>query len=130
MFYRSDEMALLDNIGKPLGMAALALLGYRALQSGNNADTGGGLLSGLLGGGSQAATGGLLSRFLGGAQPTMSPNEMARTVPDGLNSLAQQFQNTGYGDTMNSWISNGANKPIAPNQLHQALGPENIEIVA
>jgi uncharacterized protein YidB (DUF937 family) len=28
---------------------------------------------------------------------------------------------------MKSWIGTGANKPISPNQLHQALGPATVD---
>lgn len=44
-------------------------------------------------------------------------------LPGGLGSLLQRFQQNGYGDLINSWIESGQNQPIAPDQLHGALGP-------
>jgi uncharacterized protein YidB (DUF937 family) len=63
----------------------------------------GGLLGGLLGGG---AAGGALS--------------------GGLSDLLRQFQQNGQGDKAESWINRGPNKPVAPNELEQALGEERI----
>jgi uncharacterized protein YidB (DUF937 family) len=40
--------------------------------------------------------------------------------------LLQSFQQGGHGEVMNSWIGPGQNQPIAPDQLHQALGPDAV----
>jgi uncharacterized protein YidB (DUF937 family) len=40
--------------------------------------------------------------------------------------VLQSFQQSGHGDVINSWIGHGQNPPIAPDQLHQALGPDAI----
>lgn len=48
----------------------------------------------------------------------------------GLNGLVEQFRNGGFEDIIKSWIGTGANKPIAPAQLHQALGPETVDNLA
>jgi uncharacterized protein YidB (DUF937 family) len=44
----------------------------------------------------------------------------------GLGGLLQQFQRNGHGDVMESWIGAGQNRPIAPHQLQEALGPDTI----
>ena len=44
----------------------------------------------------------------------------------GLGGLLQQFQRNGHGDVMDSWIGTGANRPIAPHKLGEALGPDTI----
>lgn len=46
---------------------------------------------------------------------------------DGLGGLVDQFKRGGLEDIIKSWIGTGPNKPITPNQLHQALGPETID---
>lgn len=65
--------------------------------------------AGVLGGG---GLGGLLSG-LGGA--------------GALGALVSQFQQKGLGSQVSSWIGNGANQPIAPDQMAHALGEENIQ---
>jgi uncharacterized protein YidB (DUF937 family) len=46
---------------------------------------------------------------------------------DGLGGLVEKFRQGGLEDLIKSWIGTGPNKPIAPNQLHQALGPETVD---
>jgi uncharacterized protein YidB (DUF937 family) len=42
----------------------------------------------------------------------------------GLAGLAEQFQRSGLGDVMNSWIGTGQNQPISPGQLGNVLGAD------
>ena len=125
-------MSLLDNVlgssvpggnlAKPLGIALLAFLASRA--TGNSGAAGpeaGGAFGGLLSGG----LGGLLDNLTGSGPGTASiPQDQAHTaMSGGLGELLQRFQQNGYGDIVNSWIGTSANQPIAPDQLHEALGP-------
>jgi len=48
----------------------------------------------------------------------------------GLGGLLNQFQQSGLGDVVKSWIGPGQNQPISPNQLGAALGPQIIKILA
>lgn len=117
----------------PMTMALLGLLAWKAYkhmtatQSGtapqpspapapppaNTADSGGlGGLGGLLKGG----LGGLLA---GGAAGTV--------LSGGLGDLLNQLQQSGHGETANSWVGKGENKPIAPGDLANALGADQIE---
>jgi uncharacterized protein YidB (DUF937 family) len=73
---------------------------------------GGGLGGALGGGGSGGGLGGLLAG-LGGA--------------GALGSLVDQFRQKGYGDHVDSWVGNGPNQPIAPDQVADALGPDTID---
>jgi uncharacterized protein YidB (DUF937 family) len=66
-------------------------------------------LGGILGGG---GLGGLLSG-LGGA--------------GALGGLIGALQQTGLGQHADSWIGTGANQPVAPHQLADALGDETVE---
>jgi uncharacterized protein YidB (DUF937 family) len=45
----------------------------------------------------------------------------------GLQGLINQFQQNGFGDTVNSWVGTGSNKAISPDQVHQALGPDMMQ---
>lgn len=48
----------------------------------------------------------------------------------GLSGLISKFQSSGLGDIVNSWISNGPNKAISPDQLQSVLGSDLIGQVA
>jgi uncharacterized protein YidB (DUF937 family) len=41
--------------------------------------------------------------------------------------LIQQLQQSGLGDQVASWVSTGANKPVSPDQVQQALGDDKIQ---
>jgi uncharacterized protein YidB (DUF937 family) len=45
----------------------------------------------------------------------------------GLKDLLDRFRQNGQDDKVQSWVSTGANKSIAPNELEQALGEERIQ---
>lgn len=50
---------------------------------------------------------------------------------NGLSALVGKLQQAGLGDVVQSWISNQqTNQPISPDQVHQALGPEQITALA
>jgi uncharacterized protein YidB (DUF937 family) len=114
----------------PITMAILALLAYKAVKHIGGQPTaapapapspvkaglpGGGGLGDLLKGG----LGGLLA---GGAAGTV--------ISGGLGDLLKQFQQNGQGDTANSWVGKGENKPIAPGDLANALGANQIDSLA
>jgi uncharacterized protein YidB (DUF937 family) len=116
----------------PMTMAILALLAWKAVKHfggtqpgaspapapspGNvNAGVGGGGLGDLLRGG----LGGLLA---GGAAGSV--------ISGGLGDLLRQFQQNGQGDAANSWVGRGENKPIAPGDLANALGADQINSLA
>ncbi|MCK1650202.1 DUF937 domain-containing protein [Bradyrhizobium sp. 149] len=114
----------------PMTMALLGLLAWKAFkhmtanQSGTapqpsptpapppvNAGAGGGLGDLLKGG-----LGGLLA---GGAAGSV--------LSGGLGDLLNQLQQGGHGDTASTWVGKGENKPIAPGDLANALGADQIE---
>ena len=116
-------MGLLDDVlgsalpggglAKPLVIGLAALLGAKAV---------GGGLGNLLGGTGPA---GQIPPAAPPAQPG-SPNQSQGGLFGGLSGLLQSFQQGGHGEVMNSWIGPGQNQPIAPDQLHQALGPDAV----
>ena len=111
----------------PMTMAILGLLAWKAVKHltagqpgatpapapgpGGNAAPGGGGLGGLL----QGGLGGLLA---GGAAGSV--------ISGGLGDLLKQLQQSGHGDTANSWVSPGPNKSISPGDLANALGADQI----
>jgi uncharacterized protein YidB (DUF937 family) len=111
----------------PITMAILGLLAYKAVKSlggtqpaeapaGGNArvdtpgESGGGLSDLLKGGLGGLLGGGAAGSILGG----------------GLNDLLKQLQQSGLHEEANSWIGSGPNKAIAPNDLANALGADQI----
>ena len=64
---------------------------------------------------------------MGGGQPAPPQEQTNAAVSGGLGALLQRFQQSGYGDIVNSWIGTGQNQPIAPDQLHEAIGPETVD---
>jgi len=101
------------NLAKPLMIGLAALLGARAV---------GGGLGSLLGG---TGPGAQIPPAAPPAPPA-TPGQPQGGLFAGLSGLLQSFQQGGHGEVMNSWIGSGQNQPIAPDQLHQALGPDAV----
>src|SRR5262245_58859896 len=99
----------------PIMMGLLGLLAYRTLK-------GKGRLADMLGtnqtspGVGNTPAGGGLAAALGGG-----------SLGAGLKDLLDRFRQSGHADKVQSWVSPGANKAIAPNELEQALGEERIQ---
>jgi uncharacterized protein YidB (DUF937 family) len=143
---------LLGGAGSPIVMGILALLASKHLKSGaggygsslrdmmggGGGSSSGGLLGGLLGGGSSSqqasgmggGMGGGQGGGLGGLGGMLAGAGAGSLVSGGLGHLLERFQQSGHGDKMNSWISSGANQDIAPHELEQAIGPEDVEELA
>ena len=61
-------------------------------------------------------------------QPSPAPGGAAGSVlSGGLGDLLNQLQQSGHGETANSWVGKGDNKPIAPGDLANALGADQIQ---
>jgi uncharacterized protein YidB (DUF937 family) len=97
-------------------LALLAIAGYQNRdkisemlrgfgQSGPNTDT-------------QSGLGGLLNQLgLGGASA-------GGILSGGLGELLDRFKQSDQGETAESWVSTGPNRPCTPDQLERAVGPE------
>lgn len=44
-----------------------------------------------------------------------------------VGELLECFNQSGHGETAQSWVGTGPNKPITPPQLEQAIGPKVLE---
>ncbi|TCU05595.1 YidB family protein [Rhizobium sullae] len=67
-----------------------------------------------------------LGGLLGGLGDLVKGGSAGGVLSGGLGGLLDQFTKNGYGDTADSWVSPGANRPIDDRQLSQALGPDVI----
>ena len=103
-----------------------ALLGLLAIAGYQNRDKLAELLRGAdkkPGVATQGGIGGFLDQLrssLGGATP-------GGILSGGLGELVDRFKQSGQGETAESWVGTGPNKPVTPTQLEQAIGPEILE---
>jgi uncharacterized protein YidB (DUF937 family) len=132
----------------PITMALIGLLAYKALKSFSGQPgaaapaspgtepAGGGfgdiLKTGLDGlmpgqGAGSGGLGGLLSGGLGGL---LGGSAAGGILSSGLGELLKQFQESGHGETADSWVNNGPNKSISPDDLAKALGADQIDALA
>jgi uncharacterized protein YidB (DUF937 family) len=73
-----------------------------------------------------AGGGGLGSLIPGGLGGLLAGGAAGSVISGGLGDLLKQFQQNGHGETANSWVSPGPNKQIAPRDLANALGADQI----
>jgi uncharacterized protein YidB (DUF937 family) len=119
----------------PMTMAILALLAYKAVKHIGGGQSGttpapapspaGGGMAGSLGGGGGLG-GGLGDVLKGGLGGLLAGGAAGSVISGGLGDLLKQFQQSGHGETANSWVSPGPNKQIAPGDLANALGADQI----
>ncbi|MBV9827536.1 MAG: DUF937 domain-containing protein [Alphaproteobacteria bacterium] len=48
----------------------------------------------------------------------------------GLGGLLEQLRGAGLGQIVDSWIGQGANQPVSPQQLQSALGNDQVQNIA
>jgi uncharacterized protein YidB (DUF937 family) len=75
-------------------------------------------------------SGGLSDMLKGGLGGLLAGGAAGSILSGGLGDLLNQFQQKGLGDQANSWVSNGPNKQIAPGDLANALGADQIEALS
>lgn len=113
----------------PMTMALLGLLAYKAIKSFNQPSPApSGSAPATRPGSTPAAAptgglGGLLNSGLGGL---FGGAAAGGVLSGGLSDIIKQLQQSGLGDVANSWVGNGPNKAISPNDLANALGADQI----
>ena len=81
------------------------------------------VLGGLMGGGGASSPmGGVLSGLLGGGGQMGGGG--------GLQGLMGQFEQAGLGHIAQSWVGNGANQQVSPDQLQQVFGQDRVQSMA
>jgi uncharacterized protein YidB (DUF937 family) len=90
-----------------------------------NAGPGGGLGGSL--GGALSGGGGLGDVLKGGLGGLLAGGAAGSVLSGGLGDLLNQLQQGGHGETANTWVGKGENKPIAPGDLANALGADQIQ---
>jgi uncharacterized protein YidB (DUF937 family) len=61
-----------------------------------------------------------------GGEPGAIQSGILKGLPS-LESLMERFRRGGQEDKFQSWISPGENQPIQPQELQQALGPDEVD---
>ena len=125
----------------PITMAILGLLAWKAVKHLTAGQPGaappqpapapspGNVTAGLPGGGMSGGGmgGGLGDLLKGGLGGLLAGGAAGSVISGGLGDLLNQLQQKGHGDTASSWVSNGPNKQIAPGDLANALGADQID---
>ncbi len=95
-------------------------------------DVVGGLMNNSGGGGSPIQ--GVLMNLLGGQSGLsgMGAAGAGQTAPQlgGLGGLVSAFEQAGLGHIAQSWVGNGANLPVSPQQLQGVLGDSQVQAMA
>lgn len=68
-----------------------------------------------------------LTDILGQLKGALGGATAGGILSGGLGELIDRFRKNGQGDTADSWVNTGPNKPCSVNQLEQALGPEVLD---
>ena len=123
----------------PMTMAILGLLAWKAIKHFSAGQpgaapapqpaptpTGGGMSGGMSGG----LGGGLSDVLKGPLGGLLAGGAAGSVISGGLGDLLKQLQQGGHGETANSWVGTGTNKPISPGDLAKALGADQIDSLA
>jgi uncharacterized protein YidB (DUF937 family) len=136
----------------PVTMALMGLLAYKAVKSFAGASAGqtaqpprdapesaggglGDLLGRLVGGrggepGDRAAGASAGDMLPGALQNLLGSAAAGSVVSAGLGNLIREFQDRGYGQAAQSWVSSGPNETMTPNDLAKALGPDTLQALS
>lgn len=112
--------------GGGLGDVLGNLLGGGA-QAGNAGGNLGGMLGNVLGSG---GLGNLLQGGLGNLGGMLAGGAAGGMLSGGLSDLVKQLEQNGQGDVAKSWVGNGTNRQISPEDLGKALGDDTVNSLA
>jgi uncharacterized protein YidB (DUF937 family) len=84
-------------------------------------------LQGGAGGGGSSIQGVLMSMLGGGPQAGVASGGQ---VTGGLAGIISGFERAGLGHIVQSWIGNGPNQPVSPQQLQGVLGNDRVQTMA
>jgi uncharacterized protein YidB (DUF937 family) len=71
---------------------------------------------------------GVLGGVVGAEMATVVNNLIQKH--GGVQGIVAQMQQQGLGATVKSWMGDGANQPISPDQVHHAFGVDTIKELA
>jgi uncharacterized protein YidB (DUF937 family) len=108
-----------------------ALLGLLAIAGYQNRDKIAEMLKGMGQGAPGAAAGqGGLGGLLGQLGRGLGGTSAGGLLSGGLAELIDRFRQSGFGETADSWVGKGPNKPVEPPELEQAIGPDVLDTLS
>ena len=99
------------SVAKPLIIALLALLASRYFG----------------GKGSQQSSAPAQEPSTRSPAPSATSEPTPGSILDGLGGLIKQFQQKGFGDTIDTWVNTGANQDISSGEVSDALGRDVVD---
>ncbi len=96
------------------------------------------VIGGLMGGGGGSPMSGVLSSLLGGGGQQQSPmggggmggQAGMAGMGGGVGGLVSMFEQAGLGHIAQSWVGNGPNQPVSPDQLQSVFGQDRVQSMA
>jgi uncharacterized protein YidB (DUF937 family) len=90
------------------------------------------VLNGLMGSGGASPIQGVLMNMLGGGQQAGTGQNpgMGGGMAGGLGGLLASFQGAGLGHIAQSWVGNGPNQSVSPQQLQSVFGEQQVQSMA
>ena len=73
---------------------------------------------------------GVLGSLAAAEGPAVLSALLAKTNLGSLQGLVDELQQNGLGDQVKSWLSNGANMHVTPDQIRAALGSDQVKQIA
>jgi uncharacterized protein YidB (DUF937 family) len=89
-----------------------------------------GVMQGVMGGQGGAAQASPIAGVLAGLLTPQQGQAAQAFGAGGLTDLLAQFRGAGFGQAVDSWVSNGPNQPIAPQALAEVFGQERLGAMA
>ena len=71
---------------------------------------------------------GLLGGIVGAGMVSVVNNILEQN--GGLQGVVNQFEKSGLGATVSSWVGTGPNQPISPGDIQRTLGPDLLQQLA
>lgn len=89
------------------------------------------VIGGLMGGSGQNSSPmqGVLMNLLGGGSQNQGYQNLG-SGGGGLSSLLGSFASAGLGHVAQSWVGNGPNQPVSPQQLQNVFGQDQVNTMA
>ena len=117
-------MGLFDNLTGMLGGGS---------SEGEQGEGAMGIVGQLLNRGGGGPSSSILSSLLGGGQQAQGDGSQGggqTPAAGGLAGMLESLAANGLGEHVSSWLSNNPNLPINPQQIHDALGSEQVRQMA
>ena len=115
-------MGLFDNLA--------GMLGGQGQGQGEPGENPMGMIGSLLNQGGGGVSSNLVGSLLGGGQAAGQDGATETPAAGGLAGMLETLAANGMGEHVSSWLTNNPNLPVDPQQIHDALGSEQVQQMA